>query len=37
MLPQDDGSEGGRLPSDAVLMFMVLVLQTLYTQSNERA
>lgn len=34
-LARSDGSKGGRPPYDAVLMFKVLVLQTLYTLSDE--
>jgi hypothetical protein len=30
-----DGSKGGRPPYDAVLMFKVLILQTLYTLSDD--
>jgi transposase, IS5 family len=36
-LARSDGSRGGRPPYDAVLMFKVLVLQTLYTLSDETA
>jgi transposase, IS5 family len=35
-LPRSDRSKGGRPPYDAVLMFKVLVLQTLYTLSDEQ-
>ena len=31
-----DGSKGGRLPFDAVLVFKILVIQTLNTLSDER-
>jgi transposase, IS5 family len=31
------GSRGGRPPYDAGLMFRILVLQTLYTLSNDQA
>ena len=34
-LKQSDGSKGGRPPYDAVLMFKILVLQTLYTLSDD--
>ena len=34
-LKRSDGSKGGRPPFDAVLMFKVLVLQTLYTLSDD--
>ncbi len=34
-LARSDGSKGGRPPYDPVLMFKVLVLQTLYTLSDE--
>jgi IS5 family transposase len=36
-LPRADRSRGGRPPYDAVLMFRVLVLQALYTLSDEQA
>lgn len=36
-LNRADRSKGGRPPYDAVLMFKVLVLQTLYTLSDEQA
>jgi len=36
-LARSDRSKGGRPPYDAVLMFKVLVLQTLYTLSDEAA
>jgi len=36
-LPRADRSRGGRPPWDAVLMFRVLVLQALYTLSDEQA
>ncbi len=36
-VPRADGSKGGRPAYDAVLMFRVLVLQTLYTLSDEQA
>ncbi len=32
-----DGSNGGRPPFDAVLMFKILVIQTLNNLSDERA
>ncbi len=35
-LPRADRSRGGRPPYDAVLMFRLLVLQTLYTLSDEQ-
>jgi IS5 family transposase len=35
-LQRSDRSKGGRPPYDAVLMFQVLVLQTLYTLSDEQ-
>ena len=35
-LKRSDGVKGGRPPYDAVLMFRVLVLQTLYTLSDEQ-
>jgi hypothetical protein len=35
-LPRADRSRGGRPPYDAVLMFRILVLQTLYTLSDEQ-
>jgi IS5 family transposase len=35
-LPRSDRSKGGRPPYDAVLMFKVLVLQSLYTLSDEQ-
>jgi IS5 family transposase len=35
-LPRADRSRGGRQPYDAVLMFRVLVLQALYTLSDEQ-
>lgn len=35
-LPRADRSRGGRPPYDAVLMFRVLVLQALYTLSDEQ-
>src|SRR3954467_5937962 len=34
-LKRSDGSRGGRPPYDPVLMFKVLVLQTLYTLSDD--
>ena len=34
-LSRSDRARGGRPPYDAVLMFKVLVLQTLYTLSDE--
>ena len=34
-LKRSDGSKGGRPPHDLVLMFKILVLQTLYTLSND--
>lgn len=36
LLPSDR-SKGGRPPHDAVLMLKILVLQTLYTLSDEQA
>src|SRR6201995_1229404 len=36
VLSRSDRSKGGRPPYDAVLMFKVLVLQTLYTLSDEQ-
>jgi IS5 family transposase len=36
-LPRADRSRGGRPPWDAVLMFRVLVLQALYTLSDDQA
>ncbi len=36
-LPRGDRSRGGRPPYDAVLMFRVLVLQALYTLSDDQA
>lgn len=36
-LKRSDGSKGGRPPMDAVLMFKVLVLQTLYGLSDAQA
>src|SRR5688500_5062505 len=36
-LARSDGAKGGRPPYDAVMMFKVLVLQTLYTLSDDRA
>lgn len=35
-MPRGDRSRGGRPPYDAVLMFRVLVLRTLYTLSDDR-
>lgn len=35
-LHRADRSRGGRPPYDAVLMFRILVLQTLYTLSDHR-
>ena len=37
VLGRSDGSRGGRPPYDPVLMFKVLVLQTLYTLSDDAA
>ena len=34
-LVRSDGSKGGRPPYDPVLMFKILVLQTLYTLSDD--
>ena len=34
-LKRSDGAKGGRPPYDAVLMFKVLILQTLYTLSDD--
>ena len=36
-LARSDGSRGGRPPYDSVLMFKILVLQTLYTLSDDAA
>jgi IS5 family transposase len=36
-LARSDGSRGGRPPYDPVLMFKILVLQTLYTLSDDAA
>ncbi|MBM3491428.1 MAG: transposase, partial [Alphaproteobacteria bacterium] len=36
-VPRTDRSKGGRPPYDAVLMFKVLVVQTLYTLSDDQA
>ena len=36
-LVRSDGSKGGRPPYDPVLMFKILVLQTLYTLSDDAA
>jgi len=36
-VPRTDRSKGGRLPFDAVLMFKVLILQTMHSLSGERA
>src|ERR687898_3403107 len=36
-LARSDRAKGGRPPDDAVLMFKVLVLQTLYTLSDDQA
>lgn len=36
-VPRSDRAKGGRPPYDAVLMFKVLVLQTLYTLSDDQA
>src|SRR5215204_3947322 len=36
-LARSDGSRGGRTPYDPVLMFKILVLQTLYTLSDDAA
>jgi transposase, IS5 family len=35
-LSRSDRAKGGRPPYDAVLMFKVLVLQTLYTLSDDQ-
>ena len=35
-LGRSDRARGGRPPSDAVLMFKVLILQTLYTLSDDQ-
>lgn len=35
-LKRSDGSKGGRPPYDSVLMFKILVLQTLYTLSDDQ-
>lgn len=35
-LSHSDGSRGGRPPFDAVMMFMILVIQTINTLSDER-
>ena len=34
-LKRSDGSKGGRPPYDPVLMFKILILQTLYTLSEN--
>ena len=34
-LKRSDGSKGGRPPYDPVLMFKILILQTLYTLSDD--
>ena len=36
-LPRSEHIKGGRLPCDAVLIFRLLVLQMLYTLSDEQA
>src|SRR5262245_6708302 len=36
-LKRSDGSNGGRSPYDAVMMFKVLVLEALYTLSDDQA
>ncbi len=36
-LARSDGARGGRPPYDAVLMFKILVLQALYSLSDEQA
>ena len=36
-LGRSDRARGGRSPYDAVLMFRILVLQTLYTLSGDQA
>ncbi|WP_084113099.1 transposase [Belnapia moabensis] len=36
VLPQGDRKRGGRPPWNAVLMFRVLVLQVLYTSSDDQ-
>lgn len=36
-LGRADRAKGGRPPYDAVLMFRILVLQTLYTLSDDQA
>ena len=35
-LAYSDGSKGGRPPFDAVMMFKILMIQTLNNLSNER-
>jgi hypothetical protein len=35
-VPRADRSRGGQPPYDAVLMFRILVLQTLYTLSDDQ-
>ncbi len=35
-LKRSDGAKGGRPPYDAVLMFKILILQTLYTLGDEQ-
>ena len=35
-LKRSDGAKGGRQPYDAVLMFKILILQTLYTLSDDQ-
>ena len=35
-MPRSDGSKGARLPFDHVLMFKVLVLQSIHSLSDER-
>jgi transposase, IS5 family len=37
VLAYSDGSRGGRPPFDPAMMFKVLVIQTVNTQSDERA
>ena len=35
-VPRSDGSKGGRPPFDHVLMFKVLILQSMHALSDER-
>jgi transposase len=36
-LKRSDGAKGGRPPYDAVMMFKIMVLQALYTLSDDQA